>query len=102
MNVRIQVVDSFSRCTTFRVKEEVVSTLLAYQSFPYRIAREGPNRVVGRRWRKGSARWRKDVDVGQRAMRRERVLSMAPVKSEVERIVTEREREANVVSIRQS
>ena len=33
---------------------------------------------------------------------RERVLSMAPVKSEVERIVTEREREAKVVSIRQS
>ena len=78
MIVRIQVVDSFSRCTTFRVKEKVVSTLLAYQSFPYRIAREGPNRVVGRRWRKGSARWRKDVVVGQRVTRaRERVLSVA-------------------------
>ncbi len=51
----------------------------------------------------------RDPPVGERTLvltggqkGRERVLSMAPVESKEERIVTERGREANVVSIRQS
>ena len=41
MNVRIQVVDSFSRCTTFGWKEDVVSTRSRIRLAPLPVAPKG-------------------------------------------------------------